>query len=150
MKLGKLILAFFTFAILLPAGAFAGKAAAFKGVYPIISRTEQTLDRPYFLLENDTLGVIWGKYSEDPLPANLEVYRNELAILAKFSNRSILFFGLERGAMVLPNYLSMEGGEGEKLEMRRRADGKMDMAVKEGRRITIYLLDTPSPVPNSN
>jgi len=150
MKLGKLILAFLALAILVPAGAFARNAAAFKGVYPIISRTEQALDRPYFLLENETLGVIWSKYSEDPLPANLEVYRNEPAIFAKFSNRPIIFFGLERGAMVLPNYLSMGGGEGEKLEMRRRADGKMDMAVKEGRRTTIYLLDAPSPVPNSN
>jgi hypothetical protein len=150
MKLGKLILAFFTFAILLPAGAFAGKAAAFKGVYPIISETEKALDAPFFLLDNDTLGVIWSKYAEGPLPADLEIYRNEQSILAGFSNRPIIFFGLERGAMVLPNYLSMEGGEGEKLEMRRRADGKMDMAVKEGRRITIYLLDTPSPVPNSN
>ena len=42
MKLGKLILAFLTLAVLLPAGAFAGNAAGFKGVYPIISETEKT------------------------------------------------------------------------------------------------------------
>lgn len=148
MKFWKVFLA--AFICLLPISALAGKSAPFKGVYPIISATEKTLDAPFFLFDNDTLGVIWGKYADGPLPADLEKYREEQTILAGFSNRSLLFLALERGALVTPNYLAVEGGEGEKLEMRRRPDGKMDMATKEAGRTTIYLLDAPGPVPDSN
>lgn len=153
MKSLKLFLALALMA-LLPMQAFAGRAAHFKGWYEILVQGNQPLTKQYFLLDNDTLGVIWAKYAEGPLPADLEKYREEPTILAGFTNRSMIYFGLERGALIADNYLAMPGGEGEKLELRRRPDGTFDMITievrPEGTLRTLYHLAAPRETPESN
>jgi hypothetical protein len=138
---------------LFPLEAFASRAAPFKGWYEILSRSDRgaaPLERAYFLLDADILGAIWERYADGPLPEDLEQYRNEPSILAGFTNRSLIFLGLERGALIGNGYLAIHGGDGESLELRRRPDGRFDMAVKEGALTSIYLLAAPRAVPESH
>lgn len=129
--------------------AWAGRAEPFKGIYDILSQQDRSTTQPIFLLDNDTLGNIWAKYAEGPLPADLEQYRNEPSIIAGFNNRDLLFFGLERGALIADGFLALQGGDGEQLELSRRPDGQYDMAVKEKGRITLYLLAAPRALPSA-
>lgn len=130
--------------------AWAGRAEPFKGIYNIVWQQDRTATQPIFLLDNDTLGNIWAKYAEGPLPADLEQYRNEQSIIAGFNNRDLLFFGLERGALIADGFIALQGGDGEQLELARRPDGQYDMAVKERGRITLYLLAAPRPLSASD
>ena len=141
---------FLTLALLLPANSWALQASGFKGVYDILSQQNTTLaPLPFFLFDNDTVGNIWAKYGEGDLPADLERLRHEPAILAGFSNRSTLFFTLEKAAVIADNFISVPGGNGEQLELRRRPDGQFDMAVGENNRVSLYLLAAPRPLPDS-
>jgi hypothetical protein len=149
MKMKKWILLALSFSVLVPSQVRAGRAAPFKGIYDILSQQDRSATQAIFLLDNDTLGSIWAKYAEGPLPADLEQYRNEQAIIAGFNNRDLLFFGLEKGALIADGFLALQGGDGERLELNRRSDGQYDMAVKEKGRITIYLLAAPRALPES-
>lgn len=131
----------------MPSASWAGRAAHFRGVYEILSRVDSAMAPPFFLLDNDTLGVIWSKYANGPLPADLEKYRNEQAIIAGFSDRDLLFFGLEQGALIGPEYMAMRGGEGEQLELRTLPDGTYEMAAVEKGRISRYKLAAPRALP---
>ena len=134
--------------VFIPSQVWAGRAEPFKGIYDILSQHDRSATQAIFLLDNDTLGNIWAKYAEGPLPADLEQYRNEPSIIAGFNNRDLLFFGLERGALIADGFLALQGGDGEQLELNRRADGQYDMAVKEKGRITLYLLAAPRALPS--
>lgn len=131
---------------LLPGGAWANRAEPFEGIYQIISQTDRSAAPPVFLLDADTLGNLWGRYAEGPLPADLEPYRQEPSIIAGFNNRDLIFFGLERGALIMDGFLAMDGGPGERLELRRRPDGQYDMGVSENGRVSVYLLAAPVPI----
>jgi hypothetical protein len=140
----------FTLALSISTEAQANRAAPFKGIYDIISQQDRAATQPIFLVDADTLGGIWAKYADGPLPADLEQYRHEPSIIAGFNNRDTLFFGLERGALILDGFMAMEGGDGDRLELSRRSDGQYDMAVKEKGRVTLYLLAAPRALPESN
>jgi hypothetical protein len=123
----------------------------FEGIYELLSREDRPAPNSpeYFLLDADTIGNIWAKYAEGPLPADLEKYRNEPGLLAGFTNRSLLFFTLERAALITPNFIAFDGGDGEKLELRKRADGKSDLAVLEKGVISVYLLGAQQALPSN-
>ncbi len=147
--MNKLIFSFLICGLFFSTFAQAQKADAFEGIYEIVSRT----DRPaganspeYFLLDADTLGNIWSKYAEGPLPADLEQYRNEPSILAGFTNRPLIFLTLERAALVTPTYIALDGGQGERMELRKRADGA-DLGVLEKNVVSIYSLNPAQPIP---
>lgn len=130
--------------------AHAQKADAFEGVFEIISRTDRPVSNfspEYFLLDADTLGNIWARYAEGPLPADLEKYRNEPSILAGFTNRPLIFLTLERAALVTPNYIAFEGGEGERLELRLKGAQGADLGVLEKGVVSIYSLGPQQPLP---
>jgi hypothetical protein len=133
---------------LCPTLALGAKADPFKGKYQIVSEHDKSAaDADYFLLDADTLGAIWAKYADTPLPPDLEKYRSEPSIIAGFTNRDLIFLTLEKGALIVNGYLSIEGGNGERLEIKKRPDGQSDMAVKEGNRVTLYVLSAPEPIP---
>jgi hypothetical protein len=127
--------------------SWAGRADPFRGIYDILSETNMQDGQPFFLLDADTLGALWGRYGNGPLPADLEHLRNEPSIIAGFNNRELLFFGLEKGALIGNGYIALQGGDGEQLELRHRPDGKFDMATKEKGVVTVYLLAAPRPLP---
>jgi len=145
LKMTALLMAFAIFA---PAAALANRAAPFKGLYEIQTESGRPLDHEaYFLLDAATLGEIWAKYASTPLPADLEPYRHEPSIIAGFTDRDVIFLVLERGALIGAGYLAFQNGDGEKLELRRRPDGRFDMAVSAGGPATFFLLSAPQQIP---
>lgn len=132
--------------------AFAGKADPYRGVYDILSRQDKGAlevpkEAPIFLFDTDTLGKLWEKYAEKPLPPNLEQYRNEPSILAGFSDRNTIFLALEKSIFFGNGYISIPGGDNDRLEMRRRPNGQFDMAVQEHNVVSIYVLAAPRAIP---
>jgi hypothetical protein len=143
------LLGFIVAALFFSPSAQAQKADAFEGLYEIVSRTDRpvaSMSPEYFLLDADTLGNIWAKYAEGPLPADLEKYREEPSILAGFTNRPLIFLTLERTALVTPSYIALDGGQGERLELRKRPDGA-DLGVLEKNVVSIYSLNPAQPIP---
>lgn len=150
MKKLSLLLAMSFCLQLFSANAIAQKADAFEGVYEIISRTDRpagSFSPEYFLLDADTLGNIWARYADGPLPADLEKYRNEPSILAGFTNRPLIFLTFERSALVTPNYIALDGGDGERLELRSRGAQGADLGVLEKGVVSIYDLGPQQPLP---
>jgi hypothetical protein len=120
-----------------PLEGFAQRAVAFKGWYEILrsgpTPQESLLPqrKEYFLLDADTLGVIWARYARDPLPADLEHLRNEPTVIAGFTDRDTLFLTLEANALVGDNFLALSGAE-KRLELARAPGGaSSDLAVSD-------------------
>lgn len=134
--------------IFLSQEAFAFKSSHFKGWYEVLSRKDLS-SKSYVLVDVDTLEILWGRYGEGPLPPDLEQYRNEPSILAGFTDRTLIFFLLERGALVSETYLALQGGGGDKFELKKRPDGKFDLGVRDKGHISLYLLDSPRESPES-
>ena len=129
------------------ATALAGNAAQFVGIYNIVSPPPQG-EPEYFLVDNDTLQVIWDRYAESTLPADLEPYKNELVILAGFTDRDFLILAFEEVSTIQPRYLKLLGSEDELIELYQRTDGRYDMGTRQAGQVQIYLLDAPVPLPS--
>ncbi len=130
--------------------AEAGKATPFQGWYEILSIQDRAEKKEYFLLVADTLGNIWARFGEGPLPPDLEKYRHEPSILTGFTNRGFTLLNLERSALITENFLIVSGEGEDRLELARRPDGKFDMGTRQGKRISLYLLAPPKQIPDYN
>lgn len=128
--------------------AEASKATPFKGWYEVLSRRDVAIEqKDYLLVDVDTLEVLWHRFSDSPFPPDLESYRKEPSILAAFTDRPLYFFVLERSALIGNEYLSLQGAGGDQLELRKRQDGRFDLAVRDNARISVYLLAPPKAAP---
>lgn len=136
---------------LAPAISEASRASHFKGWYQVLSRKDVSPEsRDYVLIDVDTLEALWHRYSESAFPPDLEEYRNEPSILAAFTDRSLYFFLLERGALIGNDYLSLQGEGGDQMELRKRPDNRFDLAVRDKDRISLYLLAPPKASPEKD
>lgn len=129
---------------------FAAGAAQFKGWYKVISRTDVSIQSDqYLMVDVDTLANIWAKYADGPLPPDLEKYREESTVLAAFTDRKLYFLGFEKAFLVGNDYIAMDGNDGDRLELKRRPDQKYDMGVRDGGKVSLYLLNTPQEEPDA-
>lgn len=126
--------------------AFAS-AEPFKGAFEIVSRREaapaesRNPERAFFSLDVDTLQRIWARYASGGFPADYEDLKNERALLIRFNERDLLFFTLEQSAVFIGGtFMGVSNGPDKRLELRSRPDGKFDLAVQEGKRVTFYVI----------
>jgi hypothetical protein len=142
------------FVVALPLNSFAAKATHLKGWYPIISQQNgaPAADEPkteYFLVDTDTLAVIWDRYAGTALPADLESVKNEIAIITGFTNRDLIFLSLEKVTTVGSNFLAMSGDK-KQMELRRRPDGSgSDLATVVEGAISLYRLAPATATPTN-
>ncbi len=134
------LLGIFLFAV----NALAFKADGFKGIYPILSPTTPGIDS-YIIIDTNTLGILWSKYSTAPLPDDLASVKDEPAIIAAFTNRNLMFLTLESTAVVGTNFLHLLGDNTE-FELVRQANGQSNVGVAEDGNLSNYLLGVPSPL----
>jgi hypothetical protein len=140
----------FLFLLLPSLQAFAFDSSHFKGWYEVLSRRDLSPStKQYLLVDVDRLEVLWARYVDAPFPPDLEQYRSEPSILAAFTERDLSFFLLERSALISNDYLAFSGANGDRFELKRRADGKFDLGVRDKDRVSIYLLAAPRQTPES-
>jgi hypothetical protein len=132
--------------------ARAGKAEQFKGVYPILSESPNPpgLDNPpqpkVMVCDNDTVGNIWARWADGPLPQDLVPLKDHQSILVGFNFRDTLLFTLEENALVGPDFMQVPGTNGKEMEIRRRPDGNYDVAVQDNGLI-YYVVGPHQPLP---
>ena len=136
------------FLLLCSAPAHAGRADIFRGWYEVLSPKEEGV-RNYLVIDTDILSTLWARYAKTPLPERLEPLKNDPTIIAfaPVSSRNVLFLTLERVSLVSPNYLSLPGGTGEQLELKRAGDGTFEAAVMSQGVLTRLRLAAPVPPP---
>jgi hypothetical protein len=98
------------------------------------------LRRDYMIVDVDTLGGIWEKHSNRPLPPDLEPYREEPSILVTFTDRDTQFLTFERSAMIGATFLAISGSDNDRMELSKRADGGYDLGIREKNAVTLYNL----------
>lgn len=134
--------------------ANAYKADPFKGWYKVLSKTNSEVsiradDPQYMLIDVDTLGGIWAKYADGPLPPDLEPYREEPTILAAFTDRETVFLTFEKNAMIANGYLAIQGSGTNMMELGLRGDNNYNLGVRDNDVVSRYLLAAPTPRPSA-
>src|SRR3989338_4633902 len=128
------------------ADAVAGGATQFVGIYNIVSPPPSG-EPEYLVVDNGTLQEIWDKYADSPLPGDLVQYKDEMTILAGFTDRDFLILAFEALSTITDRYLKILGGDDDLLELLRRPEGRYDLGTRAAGQVQIYLLDPPMPLP---
>jgi hypothetical protein len=127
---------------------FASGSLPFRGLYPILSQTNSHIEKTdYFLLDMDLMKNIWDKYGDGgALPDDLAPYKDELSVLAGFTNSHFLILTLDSLAMVGDHYLRIQGGGGKLLELVQGSPSSQ-LGTKDGSTVTKYVVGPPEQVP---
>ena len=140
----RLISIFFAGCMLCWSNAFAFQAEHFRGWYEILGSSNKL--QSFVLVDVDTLGNIWAKYSDGDLPEDLEQYREEPTIISGFTNREFVMVSFEAFAMITERYLRMSGDDGLLYELYRQDNGTYALGIRENGNVSRYLLAAPTPI----
>ncbi|NUM88289.1 MAG: hypothetical protein HUU37_03710 [Bdellovibrionales bacterium] len=136
------------FLVLLSSDALANRMDSFRGWHEILSSDAGVQRKEWFLLDVDSLENIWQRYGEGKLPDDWIPVKDEIGVLAGFTNRQALLLTMESNFLVGDNFASVFLGNGLGMEIRRRPDGTSDMAFQENRAVSRYWLAPPRAAPD--
>lgn len=128
--------------------AHAHRADPFKGWYKVLTKTNAE-DSQYVFVDVDTLGGIWQKYGEGPMPPSWEPHKDEPSILVAFTDRDTIFLALEKNSVIANGYLALQGAGTDILELGKRPDNNYNMGVKDNEVVSRYLLAPPTTSPQA-
>lgn len=130
-------------ALFAPVSSFAAQFAHLNGWYEILSPSSDP--KEYFLFDNDTVGNIWERRADGPLPADLESVRNEPAVLVHFTSTKFLIFTLEGYGLETPGYFGLTDGGNMKFELRNQGNGTFNAVTLDRSGINRFVLGTAQP-----